>query len=40
MHKGFSYIDFKLTIEVFSKFLFDLCHTWSEFLDIEMFSYF
>lgn len=25
---------------MFNKFVFDLCSTWCEFLDIELFSYF
>jgi hypothetical protein len=30
----------KINKEVFNKFMFDLCSTWCEFLDIELFTYF
>lgn len=30
----------RINKEVYNKFVFDLCSTWCEFLDIELFTYF
>lgn len=39
-HDAFKLLGVKINKEVFNKFMFDLCSTWCEFLDIELFSYF
>lgn len=39
-HEAFKIVKFNITNEVFCKFLFDLCTTWCEFLDIELFIFF
>ena len=39
-HDAFKLLGVKINKEVFSKFMFDLCSTWCEFLDVELFSYF
>jgi len=39
-HEAFKIVKFRITNEVFCKFLFDLCTTWCEFLDIELFVFF
>lgn len=39
-HDAFKLLGVKINKEVFNKFVFDLCSTWCEFLDIELFSYF
>lgn len=39
-HDAFKLLGVKINKEVFNKFIFDLCSTWCEFLDIELFSYF
>ncbi|EAS03160.1 hypothetical protein TTHERM_00446420 (macronuclear) [Tetrahymena thermophila SB210] len=39
-HEAFKIVKFHITNEVFCKFLFDLCTTWCEFLDIELFVIF
>lgn len=39
-HESFKLVNFQISIEVFSKFLFDLAATWCEYLDIELFSFF
>ena len=39
-HDAFRLLGITIDQEVFSKFLFDLCSTWCEFLDIELFGSF
>lgn len=39
-HDAFKLLGVKINKEVFNKFVFDLCSTWCEFLDIELFTYF
>lgn len=39
-HDAFKLLGVKINKEVFNKFMFDLCSTWCQFLDIELFSYF
>jgi hypothetical protein len=39
-HEAFKIMRFKISEEVFGKFLFDLSCTWCEFLDVELFVYF
>jgi hypothetical protein len=39
-HDAFKLLGVKINKEVFSKFMFDLCSTWCEFLDVELFAYF
>lgn len=39
-HDAFKLLGVRINKEVFNKFMFDLCSTWCEFLDIELFSYF
>lgn len=39
-HDAFKLLGVKVNKEVYSKFMFDLCSTWCEFLDIELFVYF
>lgn len=39
-HDAFKLLGVRINKEVFSKFMFDLCSTWCEFLDVELFSYF
>lgn len=39
-HEAFSILKYEISVEVFCKFLFDLCTTWCEFLDIELFILF
>ncbi|KRX09069.1 hypothetical protein PPERSA_01956 [Pseudocohnilembus persalinus] len=39
-HAAFGLTQFKVNIEIFSKFLFDLALTWCEYLDIELFTNF
>ena len=39
-HDAFKLLGVRINREVFNKFMFDLCSTWCEFLDIELFTYF
>lgn len=39
-HDAFKLLGVRINSEVFCKFLFDLCTTWCEFLDVEIFVYF
>lgn len=39
-HDAFKLLKYSITSEVLCKFLFDLCSTWCEYLDIELFVFF
>ncbi|KAM3138439.1 hypothetical protein pb186bvf_009525 [Paramecium bursaria] len=39
-HQAYKYLHVKINQEIISKFFFDLCTTWCQHLDLELFSYF